>query len=227
MVVGFLLPAIIADDERITIPLGKLVVLVKHAPRRRTAAHVEDARKAIQVIGRIGADLLPTLVAANGPMIQAHRPIPRQSDVPFHVAVETEQLAQIIHAQVRWIASAGGKALPLRSVRRNAKHRCLALEEHRRTLLSNVLPVFDPRAVTGHEIQPAIVPTKNRVRVVVPTGVEWLSNPPFVNEFLARPITLEHLDSVAADRVKFVVVNQQSLRAAPAQPAGNDFERVE
>ena len=227
LVIRFLFPTIVANDECIAILFRKLVVLVKHAPVRRTAAHVKNSRQTINVVRRIRADLLPALVAADGPLIEPHGSIPRQPDVPFHVAVEAEQLAQIIHAEVGRIAAARGNALPFRAVRRDAKHRRLAFEQHRRSVLRDVLAVFDARAVSGHEIKPAVVPAKNRVGIVVAAGVEFVSNPAFVNEFLAGSIAFKDLQSVSTDGIKLVIVNQQPLRPAPAEAGCDNLKGIE
>ena len=45
--------------------------------------------------------------------------------------------------------------------------------------------LLDSRAIAGHEIQPAVVAAKNRVRVVIPAGVEFVSDPPQVNQLFA------------------------------------------
>ena len=64
MIIRFLLPTVIADDVGVAIFFRKLVVLVENSPGRRAAAHVENPRQTVDVVRRIGADFLPTLVAA-------------------------------------------------------------------------------------------------------------------------------------------------------------------
>jgi hypothetical protein len=71
------------------------------------------------------------------------------------------------------------------------------------------------------------VASKDRVRVVVAAGVEFVSDPALVNEFLAGPIPFENLNTVAADGIERVIVNQQSLRPAPAETGCDDFKRIE
>src|SRR5206468_218275 len=68
LIVRFLFPAIITDDERVAISLRELIVLVEYTPGWRAAAHIENARQTINVVRRIGADLLPALVTSNGPV---------------------------------------------------------------------------------------------------------------------------------------------------------------
>ena len=52
--------------------------------------------------------------------------------------------------------------------------------------------------------------------IVVSPGVQLVSDAAFVNERFAGSISFKDLNSVATDRVKLVVVNQQSLWPAPA-----------
>ena len=204
-------------------------MLVEDAPGGRAAADLQDARQTINVVRWIGADLLPALVAADDPVVQPHRPIPRQAEVPFHVAVEAEQFAQIIQAEVRRIPPSRADALPLHTVRRNAKNRCFALEKVGRSFLRDVFAVFDARAVAGHEIKPAVETAQDRVRVVVAAGVEFVSDSTPVNQTggAGRAIPFKHLDPIAADRVQPVAVNQQSLRPAPAESGRDDLEGIE
>src|SRR5207244_12802330 len=114
------------SDYPIVLFIIQEIVRANAAPVRQATAYVDNPRQTIRVLRRIRAHLLPALVASDGPVVHAHGPIPWQPQVPLHVAVETEKLAQIIHAQVRWIAPAGGDALPLRSIRRDAEYRRLA-----------------------------------------------------------------------------------------------------
>src|SRR5262245_23763110 len=103
-------------------------------------------------------------------MVQPHRPIPRQTDVPFHVAVEAEKIAEEILSEVRRVAPADGNAFPFLSVRIDAKHARLALEQAGGICLRDVKPFFRARAIPGHEIKPTIVSAENRVRIVIATG---------------------------------------------------------
>src|SRR5688500_17249705 len=100
-------------------------MLVKGSPVWRTAADIEDTWQTIEIIRRVGADLLPALVAADGPVIEAYRSVPGHADVPFHIAVEAEEVAHIIHPQVRRISATGSDTFPFLAVGRYAKHRGL------------------------------------------------------------------------------------------------------
>ena len=55
-------------------------------------------------------------------MIQSHRPIPRETDVPFHIAVEAEKIAEIILTEIGRIASAVRDAFPMFAIRTDAKN---------------------------------------------------------------------------------------------------------
>ena len=87
--------------------------------------------------------------------------------------------------------------------------------------------ISDACAVAGHEIQITIVPTKNRVGIMIAAGVQLVSNAAAVNESSSRTIAFEELDAVPAYGKEPVAVNEQALRPTPAEARGDDFEAVE
>ena len=90
-----------------------------------------------------------------------------------------------------------------------------------------MLAVFNARAVARHEVEVAVVPAKDRVRVMIAAGVEFVPDPALVNQWPARTIPFKHLDPVAAHRVKLVVIDQQPLRPAPAQAGRDNLAGIE
>src|SRR5262245_44485983 len=103
-------------------------------------------RNTIDVIGRISADLLPALVRAHGPMVEANRLVKWKAHMPFHVTVEAEKLHRVVHSQPRRIATSGGQAFPLPSFRIDAEDRGFALANHRRVCLRDMPAAFNAGA---------------------------------------------------------------------------------
>src|SRR5436853_7384730 len=100
-------------------------------------------------------------------MIQSHRPIPRETDVPLHIAVEAEKIAEIILTEIGRIASAVRDAFPMFAIRTDAKNRRFALDQRRRMLNVDVRAIGETGTVAGHEINETIVPAQQRMRIVI------------------------------------------------------------
>src|SRR5688572_10848871 len=103
-------------------------------------------------------------------MVQPNRTPERQPNVPLHVAVEAEELAEIILTQVRRVATAGPHALPSFAIARNAKHRRGPFEQRRRGALGDVQPVEYAAAVSRNEIQMTVVAAQDRMCLVIAAG---------------------------------------------------------
>src|SRR5439155_15607330 len=139
------------------------------------------------------------LIAADGPMVEPHRPVPRQADVPFHVAIEAEPFTEKVQPEIRRIASAGAEAFPVPAIRRNPEDGSFALEDRRGVGLGDVLAVGQAGAVSRHQIKPSVESAQDRVRVVVATRPERVSQATNMPQRPPGIITLEKLQAVAPD----------------------------
>ena len=71
------------------------------------------------------------VVAAAHELVDARRPIPRRADVPLHVAVVGEQIAERVEGDVVVIAKPGGDHLEAFAVRRDlADEACGSVSEN-------------------------------------------------------------------------------------------------
>jgi hypothetical protein len=216
---------VVADEVAIAIPRRELPVLVEDSPVRRAAADVVDAGQAVEVVGRVGPDVLPALVASRGPVIETDGPPPGEVDVPLHVAVEAEEFAEVIDAEIRRVAAAGGDALPALAVRAEAEDRAGALEERRRGRFRDVDPLARAGAVAGDEVRVAVVAAQHRVRVVIAARPEARADASLVVQ--RSRVAGEELHAIAADGVEPVLPDEQALRPARTKAGGDDLARVE
>ena len=93
-------PAILRAERR---------VIVAFDADRRAAARLVQRRQHVEQVGRlIRGSRSPAEVAAHRRVYDADGPIPRQTNVPFHVAVEAEEFAIGIEGGVELVAIAGG-----------------------------------------------------------------------------------------------------------------------
>ena len=134
--------------------------------------------------------------------------------MPLHVAVATEEIAEIIDAQVRRVATAARDTLPLLSVGADSEHRAGAFVKHRRAVFGDVLPIPHPATVPRDQIEVTVVTAENGVGGVIPSGVKRRTDPPAVHQAVPRTVPLEDLQPITTDGVDRIVVNEKPLRTA-------------
>ena len=105
------------DQSQIEHPIvvfgRELMGLVKRHPGRASPSHVEDRRQAIEVIGRpLARAVPPAELGSQRAVNDTNRAIPGKPDVPFHVAVEREELAIAIEGEVILVAESGDDPPP-------------------------------------------------------------------------------------------------------------------
>src|SRR6185503_6807182 len=101
----------------VAILLGEIRALAGLHAGGRADADVHRGRQAVRVFLRpFRAALAKALVAAADDVINARWPVPRRAPVPFHVTVETEQLAVLVEIDVVGVALAAGEQFGVAAV---------------------------------------------------------------------------------------------------------------
>ena len=97
----------IANQKRPVVLGRKERVFVEDHPGGRTASDVDHRREGVEVVGRpLGRPASPTELGPGHAVVHPDRTIPRQAHVPFHVAVEREQVAPLVKRHVVLVAEA-------------------------------------------------------------------------------------------------------------------------
>ena len=108
----------VADQEAVVILRRELVCLVESHSGGTSSPDVDGAREAVEVIRRpLARAVPPAELRADRAVIDAYRAIPGEADVPFHVAVEREELAIGVEGEVILVAESR-RRLASRSCRR-------------------------------------------------------------------------------------------------------------
>src|SRR3989442_14560104 len=89
------------DVQRLLVLRGELGTVAEYDTGWTSEPDIHDRRQRVFVIGRkLAASAAIAEVAATDGMKHSRRPIPRQTPVPLHVAVETKYLAVDIEGDV-------------------------------------------------------------------------------------------------------------------------------
>ena len=112
----------VGEVERVLIFRRKLRAVAERDAGRRAGADVRHGAEAVDVIVRpFAVAVAEAELGAADDVVDARRPIPGRADVPLHVGVVGEQLADAVEGDVEMVAQAHRDQLPLLAVGSHAR----------------------------------------------------------------------------------------------------------
>ena len=150
----------IHHPERVAVLLREFRLRGRDDSRGRADADVHHFRQTVRVVSRIlRRAFAETLIAAAHDVIRARGPVPRRTPIPLHVAVEAQQLAVRVEADVVSVALTRGKQLRVLPLQIHAQH----IAARRLAPRPEPIPILHARQ---HQIVPVILEGRGGQRIL-------------------------------------------------------------